>query len=217
MFLFGHVGLTWGGALAVATLSDRFLPAATHRLGVAPQAPSTVGRLSSAIDYRLVIVGSMLPDLIDKPLGVYIVRDELSNGRIFAHSLLFVVLLLLAAFAWRGSAGSALSLLALGSLAHLAMDRLWTDLGTLLWPLLGWRPEREDVGGWTEQMLEQLVSDPYTYVSEAAGAMVVVLLITSLVRNGGLRDFVLNGRVAPPAGGRAERGLTAGQERPQEL
>src|SRR3972149_3962611 len=73
-----------------------------------------------------------------------------------AHSLLFVLLLLLAAFAWRGSAGSALSLLALGSLVHLAMDRLWTDLDMLLWPLLGWRPERQDVSGWAGEKLGAL-------------------------------------------------------------
>src|SRR3990172_9364252 len=195
MFLFGHVGLTWGGALAVATLSDRFLPSATHRLGAASRAPPTGGRLSSAID---------------KPLGVYIVRDELSNGQIFAHSLLFVLLLLLVAFAWRGSVGSALSLLALGSLAHLAMDRLWTDLDTLLWPLLCWRFERVDVSGWSGQMLEQLFSDPYTYVSEAAGAMLVVILLVFLVRRGGLRDFILNGRMGPSAARRPKSGLAAG-------
>src|SRR3972149_3833620 len=209
MFLFGHVGLTWGGALAVATLSDRFLPSAPQRLGPASRAPPTVGRLSSAIDYRLVIVGSMLPDLIDKPLGVYIVRDELSNGKIFAHSLLFVLLLLLVAFAWRGTVGSALSLLALGSLAHLAMDRLWTDLDTLLWPLLGWRFERVDVSGWSGQMLEQLFSDPYTYVSEAVGTTLVVILLAVLIRRGGLHDFILAGRMPAPS-----RGLAAGEERP---
>jgi hypothetical protein len=134
-----------------------------------------------------------------------------------AHSLLFVLLLLLAAFAWRGSVGSALSLLALGSLAHLAMDRLWTDLDTLLWPLLGWRPERQDVSGWLEQMLEKLFSDPYTYVSEVAGAAVVVVLLASLIRRRGLRDFVLCGRMWPSGAGRPKGGLAARQESPQEL
>ena len=209
MFVFGHVGLTWGGALLLARLARRPKPFAEP---VATRRPSGAG-----FDFRLVILGSMLPDIIDKPLGIYILGEGLSNGRIFAHSLLFVLLLLLAAFAWRGSAGSALSLLALGSLAHLAMDRLWTDLDTLLWPLLGWRFECVDVSGWSGQMLEQLFSDPYTYVSEAAGAAVVVALLASLIRARGLRDFVLNGRVGPSGAGRPKGRLAAGQERAQQV
>ncbi len=45
------------------------------------------------IDVRLLMLGSILPDLIDKPLGHLIFPED--NGRIFAHSLLFVILLVL--------------------------------------------------------------------------------------------------------------------------
>src|SRR3989304_5628805 len=72
-------------------------------------------------------------------------------------------------------------------------------------------------GGWPEQILEQLFSDPYTYVSEAAGAAVVVALLASLIRARGLRDFVLNGRMGPSGAGRPKGRLAAGQERPQGL
>jgi hypothetical protein len=36
-------------------------------------------------DIRLLILGSLLPDLIDKPLGHIILPEN--NGRIFAHTL----------------------------------------------------------------------------------------------------------------------------------
>jgi hypothetical protein len=68
------------------------------------------------------------------------------------------------------------------------------------------------VSGWSGHMLEQLLSDPYTYASEAVGAAVVVALLALLMRRRGLRDFILAGRMHAPG-----RGLAAGQERPREL
>jgi len=201
VFLFGHVGLTWGGVLAAEAASRR-LPA----LGRPARA------LAGGLDYRVVILGSMLPDVIDKPLGVYILGGGLSNGRIFAHTLLFVGLLLLASLLTRASFRPVLALTALGVGAHLLLDRMWEEPHTLLWPLLGWRFERVSVSGWSGHMLEQFLSDPYTYASEAVGAAVVVVLLAVLIRRGGLRDFILAGRMPAPG-----RGLAAGQERPREL
>lgn len=218
MFVFGHVGLTWGGALLLARLSHWCPGWGARACGAVRRRRTTAERLSAAtIDYRLVILGSMLPDLIDKPLGVFILSDELHNGRVLGHSLLFVVLLLLAALAFRGSAGPALSALALGSAAHLVLDRMWMHTDTLLWPLLGWMPEKEDVSGWLEQMLEQLFSDPYVYVSEAAGALVIAAILASLLAGRGLRQFALTGRMGWRPAGPPVFGLAAGEERPQQL
>jgi hypothetical protein len=196
VFLFGHVGLTWGGVLAAEETSRR-LPGLGRR---------------SPIDYRFVILGSMLPDVIDKPLGIYIVGGGLSNGRIFAHTLLFVGLLLVASLLTRASFRPALVFTALGAGVHLLLDRMWEEPHTLLWPLLGWGFERVNVSGWSGQMLEQLFSDPYTYFSEVVGAAVVLVLLAVLIRRGGLHDFMLAGRMPAPG-----CGLAAGQERPREL
>jgi membrane-bound metal-dependent hydrolase YbcI (DUF457 family) len=209
LFVFGHVGLTWGGALLLARLARRPKPFAEP---VATRRPSGAG-----FDFRLVILGSMLPDIVDKPLGVFVLSDEVSTGRAFAHSLAFVSAIALAALLRPGTARRLLAPVVLGTAAHLVFDRMWMHPETLLWPLLGWRFERQDVSGWVEQMLEKLFSDPYTYVSEAAGAAVVVALLASLIRARGLRDFVLNGRMGPSGAGRPKGRLAAGQERPQEL
>ncbi|RNI15777.1 hypothetical protein EFE42_00600 [Methanohalophilus sp. RSK] len=45
------------------------------------------------INYWYVIIGSMLPDIIDKVIGRVLFADTFASGRIFAHSLLFVVVL----------------------------------------------------------------------------------------------------------------------------
>ncbi len=218
MFVFGHVGLTWGGTLLLARLW-RWLPLWARRSRSAvSRAETTAERTSvAAIDYRLVILGSILPDLIDKPLGVFILAEELSNGRVFAHTLLFVVLLLSAALILRRTAGPALFCLALGSAAHLAMDRLWEEPQTLLWPLLRLRPERQDVSDWPEQMLEYLFADPYVYVSEVVGAAVVAALLASLVMRRGLGWFALSGRMDRRVEGLTGFRLAAWEERPQQL
>ena len=197
MFPFGHVGLTWGGALLLVKASRR-LPAS------GPRRPT-----AGSLDYRLLILGSMLPDLIDKPLGVFLLRKQLSNGRIFAHSLLFTSLVGLASLALRGRARRALVPVTLGSAAHLVLDHMWTQTNVLLWPLRGWRPERRDVSHWLEQMLDVLVSDPYTYISEAAGAGAITAILTSLLKRRGLSEFIKSGWM--------RAGLDAGEKRPQQM
>jgi len=109
VFLFGNVGLTWGGVLAAEGASRR-LPA----LGRPARA------LAGGLDYRFVILGG----------------GGLSNGRIFAHTLLFVGLLLLASLLTRASFRPVLALTALGAGVHLLLDRMCEEPHTLLWPLL---------------------------------------------------------------------------------
>ena len=75
MLLFGHLGITL---------------AATQTFAVLWQGKK---RFSESIDYRLVLLGSMLPDIIDKPLGGFIFKDALGSGRIYAHTLIFLLLL----------------------------------------------------------------------------------------------------------------------------
>ncbi len=96
MFLFGHVGLTWGGALLLVRASRRLARSAPVAEAAAQRPPD------AGIDYRFVILGSILPDLIDKPLGLFILRKQISNGRTFAHSLLFASLIGLTSLARPG-------------------------------------------------------------------------------------------------------------------
>jgi membrane-bound metal-dependent hydrolase YbcI (DUF457 family) len=217
MFLFGHVGLTWGGALLFVELSHRLAPRGASPGSVSEDHAVDVRGSGVGVDYRVVILGSVLPDLIDKPLGVYILGDELGGGRVFAHSLAFLLLLVLSAVVLQGRVGRSLYLIAIGAAGHAILDRMWMNTDTLFWPLSGWRPERHDVGDWLEQTLERLFSDPYIYVSEIAGAVAVAALLGFLLFNGSFRHFVRSGRMALGLGGEAQRPLAAGEERPHEL
>ena len=88
-----------------------------------------------AFDYRMVVVGALLPDLIDAPFG----------GARLAHTLLAAVAVLtLVMLATRGRRHRRRSLLAvpIGMFAHLVADGMWTRTEAFWWPFLG-----TDLGG----------------------------------------------------------------------
>ena len=93
---------------------------------------------SGLFDYRVLAVGAMLPDLIDKPLFWLPLPEILDVSRLLGHSLLLPLLLMV--LWWAGPARlQRISLtLAVGSLMHLVLDGVLATPQTLVWPLLGW-------------------------------------------------------------------------------
>ena len=93
---------------------------------------------------RAFFLGALLPDLIDKPL-FYIPfwltgrRGELLSGtHLFAHTGLFLLALIVAAWLTRSAPARAV---AIGVATHFVLDCVGLSMGleTLLWPLFGWR------------------------------------------------------------------------------
>ena len=85
-----------------------------------------------AIDYRLVIAGAVLPDVV----------DVWSGGRWIAHTVLFsVVLLTIVMLGTRGRRLLRRQLLALpiGTFLHLVFDGAWSDRKVFWWPFFGTR------------------------------------------------------------------------------
>lgn len=83
-----------------------------------------------AFDYRLVVVGALLPDLIDAPFG----------GARLAHTLVFAVAVLtLVMLGTRGRRHVRRSLLAvpIGIFAHLVADAMWARTETFWYPAFG--------------------------------------------------------------------------------
>lgn len=83
-------------------------------------------------------LGSILPDLIDKPLGHLLLAQSLGYGRIYAHTLLFFVLLLAAGIVlWNYKRSVFFLGIATGVLSHQILDSLWMRPSTWFWPILG--------------------------------------------------------------------------------
>jgi len=92
--------------------------------------------LRSAIP--VAAIGAILPDLIDKPLGHILLRGTLDSGRIYAHTLLFLGIVMVAGILyWRSRSSPLLLVLGGGILTHLLLDGMWNIPNTLFWPALG--------------------------------------------------------------------------------
>jgi hypothetical protein len=83
-----------------------------------------------AFDYRLVMIGALLPDVL----------DGLTGGRWVAHTLLCSVVAMFGVMLFtRGHRRLRRHLIALpiGMLLHLVLDGMWTDRDTFWWPFFG--------------------------------------------------------------------------------
>jgi hypothetical protein len=173
----GHIEITWG----ILNLIQRRLRAFTHA------------------DYRLVALAAVLPDLIDKPLAIF-VFPETKATLLYAHTLL-AHLGAWGAAAVTGRLRRALPYL-LAFSGHLLLDRIWRFPRTLFYPLRGsrfhaWRDMSSPLLFW-KGYVTALWEYPYLTIAEVVGALAVIWFARDrgLYRRGALARFLRTGRVA---------------------
>lgn len=139
-----------------------------------------------AIDYRLVVAGALLPDVV----------DLLVVGRPGpAHTLVVSALLLSAVMvATRGRRRLRRRLLALpvGSLVHLVLDGVWARASLLWWPFLG---TALPVTGFRPSLAVVIVE-------EVLGALALAWFVRRfrLLEEGPRRAFLRTGRLSGAVG-----------------
>ncbi|MFC1897608.1 metal-dependent hydrolase [Chloroflexota bacterium] len=212
MLIFGHVGITLGTSIALASLqsvlhpimntrneAENPSPAAPNRVRFRNNFPinnSSFVSLVKLIDVRALMVGSLLPDIIDKPIGQWLFAEYFSNGRIFSHTLLFLILItLFGVFYYRYYRKTWFLFLSLGTLMHLMLDQMWLAPETLLWPLLGLEFDRIDLTGWIGGIWYHLFTDPTVYVPELLGLLTSIWFLWMLSRTSTFYSLVRYGRV----------------------
>ncbi|HEX2052876.1 MAG TPA: metal-dependent hydrolase, partial [Actinomycetota bacterium] len=80
------------------------------------------------VDYRMVLFGAVLSDLIDKPIGRLFFADEFQNGRLFGHTLVVAtVLLLLVPVFLTGATARRWFIVPICMLIHQALDGMWNE------------------------------------------------------------------------------------------
>ena len=147
-------------------------------------------------DYRLVAAGAMLPDLIDKPLGIYLLRRQLGSGRIYGHTLLFSLALILGGSLVSRRWRQWLLSLGLGVVTHILADRVMFSPRNFFWPLGGFRfPRDRRMERWGWRMMHRYYSDPQILSSEVASALVMLAVGSHLSRRGRLGRFLRSGRL----------------------
>jgi len=189
MFPLGHVGITLGAVGLLTGVIRRVSHSTTidevESLSAPANADAGTGSvcgdraswltsLANNRDDMSLILGSLLPDIIDKPVGLGICKDRFSNGRIFSHTLLFPALLSAAGFLLYRRCGKTWGIsLSMGSFAHLILDRMWREPRTLFWPLFGLRFKRVDTSNWLAKVLKALFTDRAVYLPEIIGARIL--------------------------------------------
>lgn len=213
MLIFGHTGITLGAAVLLngALAKSHSLPTRVNGLREQPPLPpgipasqnwscggiaSWFTSLANHVDIRLLLVGSLLPDIIDKPVGIFFFRDTLGSGRTFCHTLLFLILITLGGlYLYWSRSKTGLLVLSFSTFTHLVLDRMWLSPRTLLWPLYGFSFEKSDLTYWMQDIFHALVTNPVVWISELAGATIVICFVWLLVYRGNLYAFLRNGQV----------------------
>ena len=186
MLLFGHPGITLGAATLLAG-------AVNHR----DKKSSWFASLSRYLDIRWLLVGSLLPDIIDKPAGQYLFRDTFNNGRIFSHTLLFLIVITAVGwYLWKKHRHIWMLSLAAGTFTHLLLDEMWQTPATLFWPLLGFTFKATDLEGWAQNIFHALFSDPSVYVPEIIGLAVLLWFGVAVIRRKKVGAFIKHGKVS---------------------
>ncbi len=213
MFVVGHIGITLGAARVAAWGFDAARNRFVRSERIEGREGARAGGLRESLDDRALALGSLLPDMLDKPLGLILAADLVGNGtRSVGHTLVFALALLAAAgaatVAFRRAFPMALALAAAG---HLALDSMWNHARILLWPLYGWRfPLREEttVTEWTASTLSVFMgrmADPL----ELAGLAAICWIAARVLWTRSVKTYLLTGRIG--AGRRQTRGGGGGE------
>ena len=171
MFILGHIGIMVAIIFLLLHYNTRWRP---------------------NFDIRWLALGAVLPDLIDKTIGLLIFPQYIDNGRIYAHTLLFSIILTVLAFHFKNRISISVSF---GAWTHLAFDKMWEVPDTLAWPAYGLIFPKTDFypGRW----IEMLFTDPYIYSTEILGAGILFSLFIywKLYRRDNWKKFWSSGEI----------------------
>ena len=210
MLLFGHVGITLASTALGLGLGDKL----RHKLRkggggeISPTGDSNFSStlqsskisffrsLANRMDIRFLLIGSMLPDIIDKPIGIYVFQETFSSGRIFSHTLLFLILLAAAGLCTKRYFGKTWGLaLSIGAFFHLLLDKMWQMPKTLLWPILGLGFEKMETANYLSNIFYALLEVPEVYVPEIIGFTLFVWFTCELINCKATTRFLKQGRI----------------------
>jgi hypothetical protein len=130
----------------------------------------TLGR--RRIDYRYILVGAVLPDVIDGVLGLFLFDGP--AGRWIAHSVVAVIAVAVAIIlGLRGEWRLAVFGIAVGWLLHLVADGMWEAPFTFFWPAFGLEFSDTPAEPYSIDLLTHPLDHLSTWGAELAGLAVL--------------------------------------------
>lgn len=88
------------------------------------------------IDYRFVLIGAILPDIIDKTTEIFVNHRIQFSGRLYGHTLLFSLILMIIGMISNFKRINTFTI-GLCSLIHIMIDGLWIMPKSFFFPMFG--------------------------------------------------------------------------------
>ena len=156
----------------------------------------TLGR--RRIDYRYVLLGSILPDIADGILGLFLFHGP--SGRWVAHSLPAVIVVTVAIII--GTSGEqrlALFGIGVGWLLHLVADGMWLAPLTFFWPAFGLRFSPAPAEPYSLDLFGDPLAHLSTWSGELLGAGILAWFFAAFELSDGdrWRRFIKDGHLRP--------------------
>jgi inner membrane protein len=125
------------------------------------------------IDYRFVLLGAVLPDVIDGILGLFFFEGP--SGRWIAHTLMAVVAVAVAVMVlFRGEGRFGPFGIVVGWFLHLVGDGMWNAPETFLWPAFGTAFSTAPREPYSWDLFAHPLEHGWTWAGEIVGAMILV-------------------------------------------
>jgi hypothetical protein len=151
MFLLGHIGLAIILLFVILMITNKT-------------------EMIYELDLRIIAIMAILPDIIDKTIGLVIFAETINNGRLFSHTLLFMLIFAIIYFVIIGSKAW---VYVFPVLMHQLLDLSWQEPKTWFWPAYGWEfefLEKDVFQGW----LDKFINDPFIFSTEIIGLVILM-------------------------------------------
>lgn len=175
MILFGHIGIT----TAVIKKCEKLI----HK------------DKNINIDYRVVFIGSILPDIIDKPLALFLHHTLFTTRRIYAHTLMFSLILIIIGVLCNLKNRNRNNILILGlcSLIHIFLDGVWLSPKVFMFPLYGVNIINRYQFIKVPYITKMFTSLLYDVVGEVLGIILLYKILIKSYKNNNLAKYKTNG------------------------
>lgn len=129
------------------------------------------------IDYRVVLLGAIISDLVDKPIGRIFFEDHFESGRLYGHTLLVATVLLLGIqLTLRGATARRWFILPICMLIHQVLDAMWNSPIAWFWPLFGTEFPADPKDDYWWEVLTRPLDHPWVLVQELVGLGLLIYL-----------------------------------------
>lgn len=148
------------------------------------------------VDYRFLLLGSILPDLIDKPLGYLFSAKHEIGGKSYGHSLLFLLLLsIISVVQQRKKNRTPIWFLFIGTIAHDIADTMWHFPKIFFDPIYQWKMATPPYEAWQEFFNFRTIHIRQLFAFEIIGGSILLYFFIKLVLHNKISHFIKTGEL----------------------